>query len=239
MTTDEKNNYFKELENNLRRGGVAVRQKEDGTLAVNLDGKELCQITGSGGVRYWKDDVVGDARSAVLSRVTDIAKTTAEYTRLMAAAPQLTASSLEGDFRLLADFNHVVLAGHPTKYGIQFITWERSPDQTSLGHGHYYGPDGCVDNYTIAKQDFVTRSGLANCNAFLTPDQLTEVYRSICETLESGEPLTEKRKKRLEFAARKIEQGIPDLWARVELSIQNEQELNHMQLPRDEGIQFT
>lgn len=154
-------------------------------------------------------------------------------------ASSTTTRELAKDFRLLADYNHVVLAGHPTKYGIQFITWERSPDQTSLRHGHYYGPDGCVDNYTIAKQDFVTRSGLANCNAFLTPDQLTEVYRSICETLESGEPLTEKRKNRLEFAARKIEQGIPDLWARVELSIQNEQELNHMQLSRDEGIQFT
>ncbi len=42
----------------------------------------------------------------------------------MEAAPKLTASGLTGDYRLLADFNDVVLAGHPTQYGVQFITWE-------------------------------------------------------------------------------------------------------------------
>ncbi len=47
--------------------------------------------------------------------MTDIAKATAEYMGQMEAAPQLTASGLTGDYRLLADFNNTVLAGHPTK----------------------------------------------------------------------------------------------------------------------------
>ncbi len=238
MTTEIKKEYVRELERNLHKEGVSVSQNEDGLLTLTLDGKEVCEVTDSGGVRYCQDDVVGDTRRAKLDRVINIAASTAEYVQLIAKAPQLKASGLEGDFRLLANFNHMVLAGHPTKYGIQFVTWEQSPDQTSLAHGHYYGPDDCADNYTIAKQDFATRSGLVHLGAFLTPDQLTEVYRSIHETLENNCPITERRKKRLEFAARKIEQGIPDLWARVELSIQEESELKPMQPPQKGGMQF-
>lgn len=73
----------------------------------------------------------------------------------MEQAPQIKASGLEGDYRALAEFNNVVLAGHQTKYGMEFVTWERVQSHTSLRQGHCYG-----DSYTAAKQDFVTRSGL-------------------------------------------------------------------------------
>jgi len=69
--------------------------------------------------------VSNDSRSEALDKVTAIVKATAEYMRQMETTPQLTASSLTGDYRLLADFNDTVLAGHPTQYGVQFITWER------------------------------------------------------------------------------------------------------------------
>ena len=59
--------------------------------------------------------MTGDSRNAALDRATGIARITAEYMSQMEAAPQLTASGLKGDYRLLADFNDVVLAGHPTK----------------------------------------------------------------------------------------------------------------------------
>lgn len=91
---------------------------------MELDGQHLCQITETSGVRYWKEDVADDRRSAALDRVTDVAKITAEYMRQMETAPQLTASGLTGDYRLLAEFNNTVLAGHPSKYGVQFVTWE-------------------------------------------------------------------------------------------------------------------
>ena len=86
--------------------------------------------------------------------MTDIAKITAEYMRLLEAAPHLTASGLTGDYRLLAEFNDVVLAGHPTQYGVQFITWERVQNRTALYQGDYYGP-GCGDKcYLNAKRRF-------------------------------------------------------------------------------------
>ena len=38
-----------------------------------------------------------------------------EYQKLMEQAPQIHASGLEGDYRRLAEFNNVVLAGHQTR----------------------------------------------------------------------------------------------------------------------------
>ena len=65
-----------------------------------------------------------------------------------------------GDYRLLADFNNTVLAGHSTRYGVEFITWDRTQNRIALDQGHYYGPRVGVGGYTAANQDFATRSGL-------------------------------------------------------------------------------
>ena len=73
----------------------------------------------------------------------------------MEAAPQLKASGLDGDYRILADFSGTVLAGTPSKHGVQFVTWDWDYDRTGVVHGHYF-----MENYDAAKQDFATRSGL-------------------------------------------------------------------------------
>ena len=73
----------------------------------------------------------------------------------MESAPQLKASGLDGDYRILADFGGTVLAGTPSKYGVQFVTWDWDYDRTGVVHGHYF-----MENYDGAKQDFATRSGL-------------------------------------------------------------------------------
>ena len=99
---------------------------------------------------------------------------------MMEQAPQIKASGLEGDYRSLAEFNNVVLAGHQTKFGMEFVTWEWVQNHTTLWQGHYYG-----DNYAAAKQDFATRSGLIPSEALFTPEQLGEIYRCICEVLEN------------------------------------------------------
>jgi len=94
----------------------------------------------------------------------------------------------------------------------------------------YYGPGG-ADSYIAAKQDFAVRSGLVRDGALFAPEQLTEIYRSIHETLDSEYPITEERRKLLESAAGQIERTIPDLAERVELSNQKELELE----PPDAG----
>lgn len=59
-----------------------------------------------------------------------------EQLLLMERAPQLKASGLEGDYRSLAEFNDIVLAGHQTKFGMEFVTWEWVQNHTALWQGH-------------------------------------------------------------------------------------------------------
>ncbi len=167
MSTEEKNKYFQELTFNLQREGFNAGPNENGLLPVELDGQHLCFAVESGGVRYRKEDTGSDSRNAALDKVISITRATAEYMRQMETAPKLTASGLEGDYRLLADFNNTVLAGHLTRYGVQFITWDRVREGTALHQGNYYGPGAGVDSYTAAKQDFATRSGLVPAAPFL------------------------------------------------------------------------
>lgn len=232
--SEEKSKYFKELELNLRQAGYSVKpETEDGLLPVVLDGQRLCLALEGGSVRYWREDAADDYRRDALDRVTTIAKTTAEYMSQMEVAPQLTASGLTGDYRLLADFNGTVLAGHPTQYGTQFVTWDRTNDRTALTRGLYYGPSVGIDSYVASKRDFATRSGLISRSALFTPEQLTEVYRSIHETLDSEYPITEERQKCLQSAAEQIERNVPDLEERVALSNQKE-----LDAPEQNGMQF-
>ncbi len=39
----------------------------------------------------------------------------------MESSPPLRAKGLDGDYRVLADFNDTVLAGHPTGQGVEFV----------------------------------------------------------------------------------------------------------------------
>lgn len=141
-----------------------------------------------------------------------------EYQELMEQAPQISASGLEGDYRTLAEFNNVVLAGHQTRFGIEFVTWEWVQNHTTLWQGHYYG-----DDYDAAKQDFTTRSGLLPQERIFGDQQLTELYRCIHETLESGYPITLEREKLLTESAEQIEAAVPHLEELVQKS--NEAEL--------------
>ena len=120
-----------------------------------------------------------------------------------------------------------------TQYGTQFVTWDRTNDRTTLTRGLYYGPSVGIDSYVASKRDFATRSGLISRSALFTPEQLTEVYRSIHETLDSEYPITEERQKCLQSAAEQIERNVPDLEERVALSNQKE-----LDAPEQNGMQF-
>jgi len=238
MTSEERSRYFKELTLNLQHEGFTVGAEADNLLPVELDGQRLCLALESGGIRYWKEDAADDSRSEALDRVTAITKATAEYMSQMETAPQLAASGLKGDYRLLADFNDTVLAGHPTKYGVQFVTWEWVQNRTALYQGNYYGPSVGIDGYAAAEQGFAIRSGLISRSALFTPEQLAEVYRSIHETLDSGYPITAEREKILKSAVEQIERSVPDLEERVDLSNQKELELGSADSPEQDGIRF-
>ena len=230
-SAEQRNHYFRELTINLRHEGFAAGPEEDNLLPVEQDGQPLCLIMDSGGVRYWEKDVVGGSSREALERVTDIARVTVEYMSQMETAPSLKAGSLEGDYRLLADFNNTILAGHMTKYGVQFITWDRSPDGTSLNQGHYYGPDCGTEGYAAAKQDFAVRSGLLPTNLLFTKEQLAVIFDAAQNMTVLGLVSNPEQEKLLEQIMKQVEIAVPEV---IDLA----NELTQSPKQSDQGMQI-
>ena len=209
--TEQTKHYFQEVTRNLRREGFIAGSEADGLLSVELEGRQFCSIMGSGGVRYREDDITGEPMVKALERVTDIARITDEYMRQLETAPFLRVGSEEDRYRLLADFHGMVLAGCQTKYGVEFVTWERGPDQTSLNHGHYYGPDCGAEGYAAAKRDFVTRSGLIPASVLFTQEQMVGIFYCVQNALEGNATFTVEQDALLQTVLEKILGAVPDL----------------------------
>ena len=182
--------FFQELRTALHREGFTPQPEQDELLPVEWDGLPLCRITADGGVRYWQEDVATPERERACERATDLACTVREYMTLLEQAPPLQAQSLTDDYRLLADFNGAVLAAHPTRLGVQFVTWDWSFDRTGLNQGNYF-----QENYAGAKQDFAIRAGLISKQQIFNQEQLVEIYRCCSDTLDAGFDWTAEQEK--------------------------------------------
>ena len=132
INEEARDRFSEEVGIHLSRAGFTVLPQENGLLPLEWNGASLCRITAGGGVQFRADELDPEGASDAFHRATDIAATTAEYMRLMEAAPPLRAQGLEGDYRLLADFGGAVLAGHPTSYGAEFVTWEWDYQHTGV-----------------------------------------------------------------------------------------------------------
>lgn len=116
--------YLEEVRIPLHRAGFETLPLEGAQLPVLWNGAPLCRISGKGSVFYRREDADTPQAEDALFRVEYIAAKTLEYMTAMEAAPQLKASGLDGDYRILADFGGTVLAGTPSKHGVQFVTWD-------------------------------------------------------------------------------------------------------------------
>ena len=184
---DSKNrtDFFAEIGIALRRDGYDTSVPDNGLLPVLVDRLPLCRISETGSVRYRDADIGSVEREDALQEVTQTAETVSEYIKLMDAAPLLKAQGLDKTYRLLADFNGVVLAGHATRYGVQFVTWDWDYEKTGVTQGHYMS-----NNYIAAKQDFAVRIGLIRREQLFSPEQLTELSRCVQAVLEDQNELT-------------------------------------------------
>ena len=183
--TGQQLRFLEETAIRLRQNGFTVEAIEDYHLPVCWEKGRLCRITGKGSVFYRREDVDTPQAEDALYRVEDIAAKTLEYMTAMEAAPQLKASGLDGDYRVLADFSSAVLAGHPTERGVQFVTWEWDFDREGVHHGHYF-----QDDYDAAKRDFTVRGGLVQKDTLFEPEQLAEIYRALSFVREQDETLS-------------------------------------------------
>ena len=184
--------YLEETATRLRQNGFTVEPIEDHHLPVCWEKGRLCRITGKGSVLYRQENVDSIRAQDALQVVIDTAKMTLEYMAILEYAPQLKATDLTGDYRILADFGDAVLAGHPTERGVQFVTWEWDFDRKGVHQGHYF-----QDDYEAAKRDFTVRSGLVQKDALFEPEQLAEIYRALAFVREQDESLSFGRDREL------------------------------------------
>ena len=213
--------FFPELARRLKREGIVTGPMEKDHLPVLLEGREVMSVAPGGTIFLRPETADNQPMISTYDVVAGISAQVCEYTEAMAAAPRLEAAGLHEGFRLLAEFNGVVLAGQylGEDRGYQFVTWQRSFDRTGVAQGHYYDND-----YAGAKLDFACRAELVQEHRQFTDEQLTELYRCIHETLDSGYPITREREKLLTAAAEQIEYSVDDLVERVEQSNQRELE---------------
>ena len=128
ISAEEKDRYLREAEAVLAREGVLTDRTNTGGLCILLDGAPLCEVLESGGVTYRMADVSTPERITAKDKVYGIVRAVAEYMYQMERAPVLKVDGFEDCDKVLADFNSVVLAGCPSKYGTQFVTWDRDFD---------------------------------------------------------------------------------------------------------------
>ena len=203
--------FLEETANQLRQNGFTVEPIEDHHLPVSVEKGRLCRISGKGSVLYRQENVDNIRAQDALQTVIDTVKMTSEYMAILETAPRLKASGLDGDYRILADFGGTVLAGSPSKYGVQFVTWDWDYDRTGVVHGHYF-----MENYDAAKQDFATRSGLIQKEQLFSPEQLTEIYRCCADSVdEDFFELTEEQEELIRGIQQQIRVCVPDLDERV------------------------
>ena len=203
--------YLEEVRIPLHRAGFETLPLEGEQLPVLWNGTPLCRITGKGSVFYRREDADTPQAEDALYRVEDIAAKTLEYMIAMESAPQLKASGLDGDYRILADFGGTVLAGTPSKHGVQFVTWDWDYDRTGLSHGHYF-----MENYNGAKQNFAIRSGLIHKEQLFSPEQMTEIYRCCADSVDGDFfDLTAEQEKVIRSVQQQIEDCVPDLAERI------------------------
>ena len=218
VMSDYEIEYMAEVTRQFQQAGFSVKPEEDGRLSVEQDSQQLCHVNSQGTV-FYDPDTRAD-REQAFRQIHVIVNMTSEYMRQMERAPELKAAGLDSGYKLLGEFNDTVLAGRETSYGVNFITWSWNQDHTGLSDGHYF-----MENYIGAKQDFAVRSGAIRRAQIFTPEQLTEVYRSIQETLEGECPITDARRELLEEVSYRIDDIVPYLEQRVSQSSQQELEL--------------
>ena len=205
QNTSRQLRYLEEVRIPLHRAGFGTLPVEGEQLPVLWNGAPLCRITGKGSVFYRREDADTPQAEDALFRVEYIAAKTLEYMTAMEAAPQLKASGLDGDYRILADFGDAVLAGHPSERGVQFVTWEWDWDRKGVHHGHYF-QNGCEE----AKHDFVRRSGLLPKEALFEPEQLDEIHRALAFVCEQDEGLSIGREKEIKAIMEQLKCLLPE-----------------------------
>ena len=107
--------FLRETERQRRMAKVEATLEADDLIHASWNGKLLCTVDVNGIVRFSPDDIRGADEDRQLQTVTQTVAQVKEYLRIMERAPTLKAIDLGEDYKILAEFDDIVLAGRMSK----------------------------------------------------------------------------------------------------------------------------
>ena len=175
-------------------------------MAVEKNNKKMFTLNENGNLSLCDNVPLTAELQNVWQSVIESVQQCREYVAEMDRAEDLKAIDFNMPYKKIAEFGGVVLAGMELKdgSGYHFTTWRYLGG--TLYHGNYYS-----NNYEAAKEDFVTRAGLVSENRIFSLKEMTEIYRSISATVESGYEFEDEQIETLKGIRDKIESAVPDL----------------------------
>jgi len=117
--------YFNKLSRILAKQGIKSTVQREDNLTILLDDQPACHVGETSQMFVTPGDLRTAEADELYHKTAPIAETVREYMTAIEKAPHLKARDLDEEFRLLAEFNGIVLAGRETEkgYGYKFVTW--------------------------------------------------------------------------------------------------------------------
>ena len=201
----QKEQFLRETERQLRMAQVDASLEPDDLIHALWNGNPLCTVDANGTVRFSPNDIRGVDEDQQLQAVTQTVAQVKEYLRIMERAPTLKAVGLDEQYKILAEFDDIVLAGRMSKNGARFVTWEYDFDRRGVHAGHYF-----MQLYESAKQDFAVRAGLVNRQRLFSDEQLGVIQNACAFALEDDAKLSYAEEKLLRSVQEQIGQLLPE-----------------------------
>ncbi|MDR1320681.1 MAG: hypothetical protein LBK56_04550 [Gracilibacteraceae bacterium] len=195
-------------------------EKQDAVLANPADA-HVMGVKDDGSVFYYAEH---DHLAYEIRRAAEkIGEIVAAWEK--AAANPVEDSSVS-NFRILSEYNNVVLAARDDSalgfgYGLNFVTWKRSPDRKALEHGHY------TTDYEGAKEDFAVRCGLIDRDKLFSETEMRLIRQGLVYLGADFPDLTYEQNTLLSKVVEKIETLVPEIREHEELE-------REVPLPNDE-----
>jgi hypothetical protein len=188
----------------------------DDCIEFIKDEDVISKVDDKGGLFYYADIRESNLIDILYDKVNPVVREVKEYLSVMNNAPELKALDFDMPYKKIVEFNGVVLGGiEHTSGEFEFTTWET--EGKSLYHGHYFR------DYSKAKEDFAVRCGLVNQNKMFTDEEMIEIYRCSCDTLNGMYELTDKQTEIIEEIRNKVKDSICNFDKKLS-DLENEQE---------------
>ena len=215
-----KDQLFSEIQSHMPRfEDVWYKRTEEGMEVYIADIKEFF-VNAGGYVEQYNNVNSDEHYYEINDRLLAAADLVREYDSAMERAPDFKAPGLSQSYKLLAQYDDVVLAGRELSSGrFEFVTWRQN--YNGVEHGNYFG-----NNYAGAKEDFAVRSGLVNKNKLFSNEEYMEIYRCVVDTLEGGYELSDSHREILENLCQRLPEAVENFEKLLKAATDQEYELS-------------